>query len=178
MNSCFFRRNSKFIRNVRLLLVFIVFSMLSGCIDVDDFGSYWDMATPDKALIGHWECAEGCEIATKADVQEVDGKDYLLVDYYSGPEEEHERMYVKTYREDDVGFLLVREVKDVEEGSKKGNLFYYSRSGEDVLFHVIQDEGAPTSLEGVLDQAKLKDLVRQYTERSSENVIRFTKSKH
>src|ERR1700722_17096362 len=36
------------------LLIAVAFLMLTSCIDVDDFGTYWDKTTIDPALAGDW----------------------------------------------------------------------------------------------------------------------------
>jgi len=53
-----------------MLIALLIAAVVSGCIQVKDFGMFWSKAHPDLELVGHWRREDGgstCEFVSSAD---------------------------------------------------------------------------------------------------------------
>ena len=142
---------------------------LAGCINVDDFGGYWEKGVLDPKLEGTWSFVKG-ENDPEAPIMFIKEDDYYLMK--SADEEQAEDEHIKTLNVGEHTFFLIL----MEENS--GGIMRYKIDGdslttytlkEDVLKKAIENNEVDGTIEhdslmgdvphlSVLDEATLKFL--------------------
>lgn len=114
-----------------LILSFVL--LLTSCIDVDDYGDYWDKTTVDPALAGRWvKLSEDDQTTPTAQGYAFTLKDnaYSVQSWKGGKPSEDDPMYpVKT--------LDLGRYKFAASGPERGTILRYAVLGDTSTWYVI-----------------------------------------
>jgi hypothetical protein len=123
---------------MKRLVVACIALLLVSCIQVDDFGDYWDKATVDPSLVGRWNrVSDANEAKTTGDSWTFTVKNgaYEVQTYVKGkPDDDGPIAPVKS--------LTVGPYMFLAKGPEQGTILRYKVSGDTVTFYVLDPEAA------------------------------------
>jgi hypothetical protein len=107
--------------------------LLTACIDVDDYGDYWDKATIDPALEGRWAKVseeDDSKLTNQEYLFTVKNNAYSVQSFKSGKPTEDDPIYpVKT--------LELGRYKFAASGPDKGTIIRYEINGNESTWYVV-----------------------------------------
>jgi hypothetical protein len=123
---------------MRKLLVFCAVALLAACINVDDFGDYWDKTTVDPALAGRWQTKSETDQNEAADqhwVFALRDNAYEVQTSIRGQTDDDGPIYpVKT--------LTVGPYLFLANGPSQGTIVRYKMGNNSVTFYVLNPKPA------------------------------------
>ncbi len=123
---------------LKLFTVLACLFLLNSCINVKDFGEYWNAGIVDDALVGHWEHT----VRRKAPIEITKGKDGLLKLEYKTQDKIYNQ--VKTLYINGTTFLMMKE----KPKDKGGILWAYVLQDDYLAFFIPDKERRREKLSG------------------------------
>lgn len=120
---------------MKKLLVLGCLLLLTACIDVDDYGEYWDKTTIDPSLTGRWaKVSEDDESKLTGEEWTFTPKNgaYSVQDYKNGKSDEDPLYPVKT--------LEIGKYKFVATGPESGSILRYDNDGDSIAWLVADPD--------------------------------------
>jgi hypothetical protein len=120
---------------MKKLFVACFLLMLTSCIEVDNFGDYWDKATIDPTLAGKWQ-----KISEEDEVTPT-GQSWVFA-VKDGSYEVHTFMHGKPADDDGPMFpvrtITVGPYKFLANGPEQGSMVRYTLEGDEAVFLVLE----------------------------------------